>query len=250
MRSAGCERCESGVDETRERFRFDGDVGSDPPAGNADEIEKLRSFVDEGRELLFHPDRRTAAVNVTCERQKLFHWNHLDVFASGGAGGAFEVEFGGGRNHEDEMFVVDGALCDQRFEHLVGSDADLFRNRKCVDTAVGDLVLVEVPEDARAFKEPDRIGFDGGVFHDSERILRAGEFSVADVVGIRGECLTRNFAEFSVTAGMFRRELLEQPEDVVHHLNLPVAPNSGTDADRGDFHRGAPFQARFQAFAL
>ena len=109
-----------GVGETqdfREVDRCDFDLVTDLARAEKDHIERSGRLVDHGFELFFHPDGRTASVDVTGEGEKLFGFDYFDGFSVHRFRRFFEVEFGIDRYDKDEMFA---ALLDrdERFEHM------------------------------------------------------------------------------------------------------------------------------------
>ena len=118
-------------------------------------VKTLGGRVDEGRECLFHTDRRTAAVDVARQRQQLLLRNHRDRLYSRRARSRLEVERLADGHDEDEVVPL-SALCDERLEHPLRRDAD----QSCDSLAVGHgvVVLVRNIVDMRGVEQAHYVG--------------------------------------------------------------------------------------------
>lgn len=64
----------------KQGIRIDRDGGADASAADVDLVKSRSALVHDGRELLFHAERRAAAADITRDGSDVFDVNHLYGF--------------------------------------------------------------------------------------------------------------------------------------------------------------------------
>ena len=74
----------------KQGIRIDRDGGADASAADVDLVKSRSALVHDGRELLFHAQRRAAAADITRDGSDVFDVNHLHGFSPTALAAAFK----------------------------------------------------------------------------------------------------------------------------------------------------------------
>ena len=119
------------------------DLTTDLAAAEHDGLVLCGCMVNGGMELLFHADRRTAAVDIACERQQLLALDHGDALLPYRLCRLFQIQLAVDRYHEHIMLFA-CALCDEGLEHSAEFLPERFDDFHTADRACGGVIMALV----------------------------------------------------------------------------------------------------------
>ena len=157
-------------DEAKQILRSDPDLQSPNSRTDINDGVLQNGNMEKGRERFFHPDRGTAAPDVSGRRKQLPDGNQIGFLVTRNAGGSFQIDLVISRDDTDEM-ARPVTTKHERLENRSNIFAELFGH-----VSRGQMLLIhpirdQFVGDFGSVEQTGRIGlfyFDVPMFHSAE----------------------------------------------------------------------------------